>query len=322
RFDLFSGMLVPYCLATMLMVIAAGGTIYHSLENLRTQDVRDLPALARMLTSEAENSAPSPARRFWQLLDGDTRVMLSDLAGRDEATTEQKQAFCRAANAIIASGDMYTREDFTVLEDRLPANARGILKKDRATLIDKEVRLLNRQLLDTAFLVPRQKDGQTIWGDDLIKKLSLRVSPAQAAGMFESLGITPFVSRYIFGLGILGIVLSSITLQMLMAGFGACEIFKLEPGGRAYKLACLIPAPGMLGVVLWKTMGTWIAVPTSAICGIMLPIAYIGFFLLNNNKKYLGAATPRGAQALIWNLGMLLAIAVSLASAAYYIYTL
>ncbi|MBN1846155.1 MAG: hypothetical protein JW810_10765, partial [Sedimentisphaerales bacterium] len=28
RFDLFSGMLVPYCLATMLMVIAAGGTIY------------------------------------------------------------------------------------------------------------------------------------------------------------------------------------------------------------------------------------------------------------------------------------------------------
>jgi manganese transport protein len=68
-------------------------------------------------------------------------------------------------------------------------------------------------------------------------------------------------------------------------------------------------------------MGTWIAVPTSAICGVMLPIAYIGFFLLNNNKKYLGDATPRGGKALLWNLGMLIAIAASLGSAAYYIYS-
>ena len=53
----------------------------------------------------------------------------------------------------------------------------------------------------------------------------------------------------------------------------------------------------------------------------MLPIAYIGFFLLNNNKKYLGDAIPRGGKAFIWNLGMLIAIAASLGSAAYYIYS-
>jgi Mn2+/Fe2+ NRAMP family transporter len=308
RFDLITGMLVPYCLATFLMVIATGGTIYYTLENLNVSDIKDLPALTKQVTTEGALQDPSPSRQLWQELDEDAQTLLEDVAMAKEATDEQKIAFCKAVNTIIAKRDFYTEKDFAGIQAKLPANTKDILKKDRTKLIDKEIRLLNRQTLDTAF-------------PDSIKTLSLRVTPAKAAGMFEAVGISPIVSRYIFGLGILGIVLSSITLQMLMAGFGACEIFKLEPGGRAYKLACLIPAPGMLGVVLWKYMGTWIAVPTSAICGVMLPIAYIGFFLLNNNKKYLGDATPRGGKALLWNLGMLIAIAASLGSAAYYIYS-
>jgi len=321
RFDLISGMLVPYCLAPMSMVIATGGTIYHTLENLKVNDIKDLPALAKTITSEGVKPDPSPSRRLWQTLDKDTQALLVKITLVKEATPDQIQACCKAMNTIISKRDFYSEEDFAGIHAKLPANIKDILKKDRSKLIDKEIRLLNRQTLDTAFLVKKQKDGEEVWEDDLIKKLSLRVTPAKAAGMFEAVGISPIVSRYIFGLGILGIVLSSITLQMLMAGFGACEIFKLEPGGRAYKLACLIPAVGMLGVVLWKYMGTWIAVPTSAICGVMLPIAYIGFFLLNNNKKYLGDATPRGGKALLWNFGMLIAIAASLGSAAYYIYS-
>ncbi len=301
-------MLVPYCLATLLMVIATGGTIYHTLENLKVHDIKDLPALAKQVTAEGDLPSPSPSRRLWQMLDQDAQVLLQKVALANEATDEQKQVVCKALNTVITKPDFYTKEDFAGIQAELPTNTKDILKKDRSKWIDKEIRIVNRQSLDTAF-------------PDNIKTLSFRVPPTKAAGMFEAVGISPIVSRYIFGLGILGIVLSSITLQMLMAGFGACEIFKWEPGGRAYKLACLIPAPAMLGVVLWKYMGTWIAVPTSAICGVMLPIAYIGFFLLNNNKKYLGDATPRGGKAFIWNLGMLIAIAASVGSASYYIYS-
>jgi hypothetical protein len=107
---------------------------------------------------------------------------------------------------------------------------------------------------------------------------------------------------------------------MLVSGFALCELFGLEPGGWKYRLACLLPVPGIAGVVLWKTMGPWIGVPTSALSGLLLPIAYISFLILNNRKKYLGADKPRGTLAYAWNIGMILAIAVVTASGIYYLY--
>ena len=139
--------------------------------------------------------------------------------------------------------------------------------------------------------------------------------------MLEAAGIPPLFSRLIFGLGIIGMAMNAIILHMLVSGFAVCEIFGIEPRGWKYKLATLIPAPGILGVVLWSKMGTWIAIPTSAVSLILLPIAYIGFFLLNNSKKYLGDDKPTGKKAFWWNLGMLIAIGITLASVVYYLVT-
>jgi len=98
-------------------------------------------------------------------------------------------------------------------------------------------------------------------------------------------------------------------------------MFGIEPTGWRYRLACLLPAPAASGVIFWKYLGPWVAVPASAICGLLLPLAYIIFFLLNNSKKYLGQDKPIGAKAAIWNIGMLAAIIVSAASSCYYLYT-
>jgi hypothetical protein len=65
-------------------------------------------------------------------------------------------------------------------------------------------------------------------------------------------------------------------------------MFKIEPTGWKYKLATLCPAVGIFGAILWSKIGTWIAIPRSALALITLPVAYIGFFLLNNSEKYLG----------------------------------
>ncbi|MHC4434785.1 MAG: divalent metal cation transporter, partial [Planctomycetota bacterium] len=102
-------------------------------------------------------------------------------------------------------------------------------------------------------------------------------------------------------------------------GFAACEIFGVEPGGWRYRLACLIPAPGVAGVVLWEYFRTWIAIPTSAICGLMLPIAFIAFFILNNSKRYLGEHKPTGTKALVWNIAMLVSISATMTSIIYYL---
>jgi manganese transport protein len=163
--------------------------------------------------------------------------------------------------------------------------------------------------------------GSTIYDPQGFASGSTRLSPTAAAAMFESAGLSRFFARIVFGLGILGMALSTVTVHMLMCGFAVCEMFGVEPGGWRYRLACLIPTPAVSGVVLWKYMGPWVAVPASAICGLLLPFAYLLFFILNNSRKYLGADKPRGTRAIFWNIVMLIAIAVSIISACYFLYS-
>jgi hypothetical protein len=163
--------------------------------------------------------------------------------------------------------------------------------------------------------------GSTIYDPAFFESGSTRLSPIQAAAMFESAGLNRFLARIVFGLGVLGMALTTITVHMLTCGFAVCEIFKIKPGGWGYRLACLIPAPAATGVIFWKYMGPWVAVPASAICGLLLPFAYTIFFILNNSEKYLGQDKPRGKKAFIWNILMALAIIISIISACYYIYS-
>ncbi|NLZ04724.1 MAG: divalent metal cation transporter [Phycisphaerae bacterium] len=135
----------------------------------------------------------------------------------------------------------------------------------------------------------------TIYDPTQFASGSTNLSPVAAAAMLESAGLNAFFSRIVFGIG---------------------------PGSWRYRLACLLPAPGMAGVVLWRYLGPWVAVPTSAICGLMLPIAFIGFFILNNSRAYLGEDKPRGPKALVWNIAMIVSIVVSLASIVYYLVSL
>lgn len=192
----------------------------------------------------------------------------------------------------------------------------------------KEHRGLARFDLITGMLVPYVlatslmiiATGCTIYDPEFFASGSTKLSPMTAAAMLQSAGLGMAFSRIIFGLGIIGMAMNAITLHMLVSGFAACELFGIEPGGWRYRLACLIPAPGVLGVILWKYMGPWIAIPTSAVCGLMLPIAYVGFFILNNSKKYLKQDKPSGTKAIVWNIAMLIAIVVSVASVCYYLY--
>lgn len=193
----------------------------------------------------------------------------------------------------------------------------------------KEHRGLARFDLITGMLIPYViatalmviASGATIYGTGAISAASRNLSPIEAAGMLEAAGIPLLFSRLIFGLGIIAMAMNAIILHMLVSGFAVCEIFGIEPRGWKYKLATLIPAPGLLGVLFWSKIGTWIAIPTSAIALLMLPIAYIGFFLLNNSEKYLGEDKPKGKLAFWWNAAMILAISVTIASVTYYLVT-
>ena len=108
-----------------------------------------------------------------------------------------------------------------------------------------------------------------------------------------------------------------MVMHMLTCGAAAMEMFALEEDSLQYRLACLLPTPAVLGVFLWSSMGPYVILPTSAICGVLLPIAYVGWLLLNNREQYLGADMPRGGTAMLYNGAMTICIAAVVASVVY-----
>ena len=131
------------------------------------------------------------------------------------------------------------------------------------------------------------------------------LSPFEASQVLEST-IGPLTGRIVFNLGILGMAISSIILQMICCGFVALEVFGWEFGSIKYRLACLLPAPGVLGSVLWADIALWAAVPTTVICGFFLPVSYFGFIILQQSSSYLGKNKPKGLKANAWVGSMIL----------------
>ena len=144
-----------------------------------------------------------------------------------------------------------------------------------------------------------------------------KLSPAQASQIFVSAGLDELSARLIFSLGILTMAVGSLVMHMLTCGFAASEMFAWPINSTRYRLALLLPTPAVLGVFFWSTLGAYVVLPTSAICGFLLPIAYIGWFLLNNRRDYLGDATPSGRSRLLINLAMGLCIVTVIASVCY-----
>ena len=147
--------------------------------------------------------------------------------------------------------------------------------------------------------------------------IATRLAPGEASGMFAASGMGEFAGRLVFPLGVLGMAAGSLVMHMLTCGAAAMEMFDLEEGSRAYRLACLIPTPAVLGVFLWSSMGPYVILPTSAFCGFLLPIAYAGWLALNNRESYLGDDRPTGSMALASNVAMGLCVITVLASAIY-----
>ena len=137
------------------------------------------------------------------------------------------------------------------------------------------------------------------------------IPPHHAAEMLaapDRLG--PLVGMWVFGLGIVAMAISSITMQMLCSGFALCEMFGWKAEGPPYKIGLMLPAIGVLGSVFWQDMRLWIAVPTNVVCGFLLPVSYIGFIILQRSKKYLGDDRPEGFRGGLWTAGMALSTIV------------
>jgi len=116
------------------------------------------------------------------------------------------------------------------------------------------------------------------------------------------------VAQVVFGVGVLGMALSTIIILMLINGFAFQELFN-QPGSKTlYFIGCAVSgSAGLLGPFIWGDgqAKAALAVPTSVIGGSLIPIAYFTFLLMMNSRRVLGDKRPTGRKRVIWNVLMI-----------------
>ncbi len=230
-FDLGTGLIIPFLIATACIVIAAASQFHGQTADILNEDGTVIAGRESSFASEADNFVKAQFATELAGLEGDA------LSGK---------------------------------VDEL---------RDGMTIADKRI---------AAMLVDR-KDS------DLAKSLSSLAGPG--------------IGKIIFGVGVLGMALSTIIILMLINGFCLCEAMGRPGDKKLHFLGSLIP--GLLGIcfpLIWTGESkAALAVPTSVIGSSLLPIAYFIFLLMMNSKRLLGDAMPRGGKRVVWNVLMIIA---------------
>jgi Mn2+/Fe2+ NRAMP family transporter len=160
-----------------------------------------------------------------------------------------------------------------------------------------------------ASLTPEQvqtKSEALPWAD---KRMAAMLVKRDAFNLADTLAplTGPVIAQYLFGLGVIGMAMSAATMLMTINGLCFCELLGRAPRGWTQRFGSLMVSVGALGPFFWKDAAPYLAVPTSVFAMVLLPIAYFAFFLLMNQKTFLGNNMPKGFKRVLWNILMALA---------------
>ena len=243
RFDLSTGMAIPYVLVTSCVVIAAASTFHAKIDD--------------------------------------------QLASNDLAVVQESPMFESVKASLIAR-----------VESELGDKAESTSEADKLQMV--------------AALDASEKQLASV----LVKRNAFQLSKTLEPLLGASL------ANLVFGLGVFGMGFSSIIILMLINGYAFREMVNKPDGASPFIVGCLVA--GIFGaswVVLWSGEAKiWLAIFTSSFGMMLLPIAYIAFFLMMNSKKILGDEKPEGSSMLIWNALMIFAVLGAMAAAGTALY--
>ncbi len=130
-----------------------------------------------------------------------------------------------------------------------------------------------------------------------------------------------FLANIVFGVGVVAMTLSSISLMMLISGFVICEVLDRPVSGWTFRIGCLASAVGVFWPLLWGGGAkAWLTVIAGVYGEMLLPIAYITFFIMMNQKSLLGEEMVKGKLRLVWNALMIFSVVAATASGVSAIY--
>jgi Mn2+/Fe2+ NRAMP family transporter len=270
RFDLGTGMLIPFLITTSCVVIAASSQFHRTAQH-GLMDAAEVAAVEQQLGE--------PPRRA--------------ITGA-QASGVQRGEYRRllTGRALLEVDDAAREELATMAADPLRA---GEYDTRLATLID----------------------GLTPYDRYLAASLVRRNNFDLANALEPLLG--RIFAQVVFGLGALGMTLSSIILLMVISGIGFCEFLNKPHDGVWFRMGSLFPITGVLAPFFWAGQ-PWLVVPTSVFAFLLIPLAYISFFALMNQKTLLGTDMPTGKRRIAWNASMGVALLIIVPSSLYMLF--
>jgi hypothetical protein len=179
--------------------------------------------------------------------------------------------------------------------------------KDYYSYVDKRLRQENPDIGESELDAARA--ALPVADKNIAAMLAGRDNFALASTLEPLVGKT--IAQSLFGIGVLGMALSTIIILMLINGFAFCELINVPAEGTMHRIGSFIPAIGVLGPFVWGKAAPALATPTSVFGGAMLPIAYFSFLLLMNSRRALGDSMPTGMKRFVWNVLMIFATLVA-----------
>lgn len=119
-------------------------------------------------------------------------------------------------------------------------------------------------------------------------------------------------SKLVFGIGAFAMAFSTIVVLMMINGFAFGEVFgNYQHVGWRVLGALAAVAVGLCWVELWQGESkTYLGIVAGTFAIILLPIAYLAFLLMMNNRDLMQDEKPRGIRMLIWNVLMVFSLAI------------
>ena len=150
---------------------------------------------------------------------------------------------------------------------------------------------------------PELSDLEVGQAETLLAAMLVPRSTGNFANSLSALSGEGSISQFIFGLGVLAMALSTISILCLISGFVFCEALGAPHGGTIHKAGILTGLFGVFWPVFWDGGSkAYLAVVTSTFGYVLFPIACLAFFLMMNSSRLLKDDLPRGKSRLIWNL--------------------
>jgi len=244
RFDLATGMAIPYVLVTSCVVIASAASFHGRID-------------AELAATNLETMQTSP---LYGKVEPHLIARIDDQLGEAAADTplEQKQALI-------------------------------------AELPPEEKQLAMAMVKRNAF------------------ELSQTLSPLLGEGL----------AKLVFGLGVFGMGFSTIIILMLINGYAFREMINSPNSMSAFIAGVLVAGlAGASWFYFWNDpdLKFYLAIYASTFGIMLLPIAYITFFLMMNSRRIMGSEKPTGGRMLVWNMLMSVAVIGAVVAAGTSIY--